>query len=389
MSDPGLIADIRQGLPSASAAERLLRCPGSWQAERTMPPEAPTVYADRGVRIHGAWTETAEDGTELAVDEADMVRRLSGRDAELRDQWLLDFEITEDAAAIQRITEQRYWLTAPDGWPGCTGLIFSGQVDIAAVAALDGDTLQYRILIVDGKSGWKTVPVPANNWQLRSLAVLMAESLGVNRVLSVRVAINQPLLKPQPPCDYDARALAVAKTQLLVAISLSREDNAKRIAGEWCEFCRARATCPEALALVKSLAPLPAKWVDLPPETKLDLYDRAKVAEKIIAAILGCIDSDLTVNPDAIPGLKRGPSQRPRYVADVLGMYRELLDTGIPKEKLDPAFTKICSMSIGDVVALLVELKQWTKSDADLWLSPGVLPDIIKTSTKRGPLKRT
>jgi hypothetical protein len=83
----------------------------------------------------------------------------------------------------------------------------------------------------------------------------------------VRVAKVQPRLGKPSLADYDAASLAAARQALLD--TLWKAENATPAdlkAGDWCQWCKARANCPALRA--KALAPVHSMTRSLPEDDK-------------------------------------------------------------------------------------------------------------------------
>lgn len=271
--------DPRRGLPSCSALERLSRCPASFQlgkqaeAAGLVPPADES--ADSGTRIH-RWLETGEeaDWDALSHDEQETAARCESARIDLVASWQ-----PSDGGDIQHLKEHRLGLTsfgtAVDVTPETEAeLILTGMADHIAL-----DIQARSALVVDYKTGRGEVEQALRNLQLTGLAVLAAKRW---RLKQVRVAIVQPLTGEPTVADYDAQALneaakwlkEVAETAahpMLEAMGSGVEISASEFsAGDWCQYCPARAICP-ALREVATSAPDALEVESLPAEPKAAL----------------------------------------------------------------------------------------------------------------------
>lgn len=344
--------------PSASGAERLVNCPGSWALEQQQPPEPENEFTASGNRMHRAW-QTGDD-SELVGDEPERMKRTREIEEELIADWHVG--LTDTVRQCPQVISREKRLFLP-----IANMRFSGQPDLLI-------TQGGYALILDLKSGWASVEPPVTNWQLRALAVLAWTSLSVAHV---RVALVQPLRKQQAVCEYTDETLQASWKVLYDALNTAGYDGsigAERIAGPWCAHCRARTICPEAMNVVQSLA-LPGRWDILPPERKLDLWRKSKVAAKICADIQKAVKADLAADPESIPGLRKKPDTEVREISDVLAFYQHLIDDGVPKDKLDPLFLSACGINVGDATKIIAGLKAVSEKDASKTITkstPGV-----------------
>lgn len=214
------MTDERQGKPSASGFERLMLCPGSWQAEKGMP-DTPSAISERGNRIH-EWL--AGDETHLSDDEQAIA------DACLLDRSAITGPIS--TSDIEKI-ERRYWLT--------------GTVPYAELLSGKADYILYRnneAFIIDYKTGYADVIEAERNPQLMALAVIIDQNFGP--LDKITVAIVQPPHRPSVAV-YDRQALKVATSVIIQALEHANDPKAKRIPGEkQCKYCKAKLVCDAA-----------------------------------------------------------------------------------------------------------------------------------------------
>lgn len=358
--------DERLGLPSASGIQRLVECPGSWNASRGLSSES-NKDSERGDRLHAAW-ET-QDGSELEMPEKDFMALVHKDERRLLEVWAKRFDLEKEEVVIVR--EKRFWIHDDTNTPVC-----SCKVDFIAVAP-------GHALILDLKSGWKKVAVPARNWQLRTGAIAAWSELP--RIRNVRVAIVQPFCEAEPPCDYDSIDLLTSEGELFDILKRVKDPNAPRIAGDHCTYCPAKHVCPEAHAPVQALQVNPVgKWAVMSPAEKLKLWDACQLADKVIKAIEKQIKSDLAANPEAIPGLVKKPDTSVREIKDSAELYGALLDAFPDQAELvGQKFRDIVKVSVGDCTSLYRELKGCTADDADLWINP-----LVTKKPRAGKVER-
>lgn len=301
--------DDRLGLPSASGAERLHNCPGSWLLERTCPPLPSTADSDSGIRIHAA---------------------LAGFDVELTD----DEEKTR--SECERLCGEVVELWLPRN-PGLTGLNEKriAFLDSAGAKRMTGrfDRLYIGVswgLLVDFKTGHAGAETAASNLQLRALAVMARWAY---RLEVIRVAIIQPNCSPQVSCaDYTLDDLNTAETLLLAALTAAQSPLSPRKPGTWCQYCRAKAICPEfreqGLAVVKFSSGLP----DIPGDELATLLDQCKLAEQVVDAARIEAKCRLTENPEAIPGWRLKPGRHTETVTNPQEVFARAFARGVKHE---------------------------------------------------------
>jgi hypothetical protein len=362
--------DERLGRPSASSMERYVQCPGSWLLEQQVPLEErlSSKDAERGTRLHEA-NETGQVG-HLALKEQDLIVRTRQTEERIYAQWCDEYQI-RDAEIIR---ERRWWLRK-GGKP-----LTSAKLDFVALSQ------QKKLaLILDLKSGRKEVAPAPRNWQLRTGVVVLHANYSL---VGARVGIVAPLQQTQPLADYTAEQLFVAWDQLEKTLADAEKPEAKRTPGTHCEFCPARAICPEAVGVVQQVAGLKGlTWSKLSAADKVNLFDLCKKATPIIKAIGENIKSELKANPDAIPGLTKKADQHPREISNITGIYNALL-AAFPGNFKTEEFTAICGMSVGDLTDLVRKIGGKSEDEAEQWIN-SACADFIKKGFRAGSVERT
>jgi len=244
------VIDPRRNRPSASAMWRIENCPGSWHATKDLP-EDESADAAKGTDLH-AKLEADDTDAESMSDEWALTRAIEQRDA-IVDEYF-------QGAPVEIFTELRLALTVIGGIVIVNddtkiGLHFTGQADFIAISGDRGLVCDYKMLYGQHQDA------PENS-QLRALAVLAA---GKWKLREVRVAKIQPRLGKPSLADYDALALGLAKGALLDALwKAENATPADLVAGDWCQWCKARANCPALRA--KALAPVNTMTRSLPED---------------------------------------------------------------------------------------------------------------------------
>lgn len=316
-------------LPSASSFARYAACPGSFLMERDQPEEE-SEDAARGTLIHAILSgEHKRPVTDLDVlDAVEICRAL---EATLLANW------DAPCAAIQR--ECRLWIRNLQ----TLERLYSGKADGIVV---EGD----RALVWDFKTGRVPVTSAEANWQLRTLAVLVAENFGVNEVT---VAILQPWAGPRiTQAIYDREALAQADIACgVVATRVVQPGQPRHASPENCRYCRAKGVCPEAAAMIPSLGAMTLREEDgeLTNDALLRLLNVCGHVERVIGAIRARAKGILTKDPHALPGWTLHVSKPRESVEDTLKVFDACVVRGV-----DPrSFVAECKIAKKDLSALL------------------------------------
>jgi hypothetical protein len=294
--------DPRRGLASASIILRLANCPGSLALTAELKKsgkliEIPSPNAESGTRIHRwLYFDNAQPSAERAAIEEALTTaelRTAQKCAELKAELLNAWAGPADNE-YEFLFEQRLWFK--NGlWPR-----FSGQPDFVAI-----DRTNRRALILDFKTGRQEADESADNLQLRALIVLL--KFNWPYLEEIQAAIIEPLVSwDSVRVQYAGDALGAAEKEIVGIVDRAEREPTKRIAGAWCVHCPARANCREALDYVESV-PNPTLMQDvileLPRgERGVQLWERIKVAKKLLETLEKTYTKILESEPGALPG---------------------------------------------------------------------------------------
>lgn len=322
--------DSRGKWTSASAAQADQLCPGRHLAQRGIPEPPQTEDAASGTRIHAA---LAGSDVELSDDEREVYINCQKLNNEIFEKLLGDLTTTFECHR-----EERLWLEFD-------GLKHSGQADVVYVV---GQTAT----IIDYKSGRNEAPESPRNLQLRDLAVLVAVNYGVSKV---HVAIIQPWVTMTPEvCTYEVEDLLAAKEALKNRVWVSNCKDPKRIPGEvQCQYCRARATCPEFQAIA---LPIPVS-VATPETVKAGIAtlsgERLGVFLSLVRLAKDTAESEVRSRLNAgteVPGWTLKPGRETEKIVNAQEVFARALKAGVTQE----AFVKDCiSVTKGKLKAAL------------------------------------
>jgi hypothetical protein len=298
---------------SASSAYRRRRCAGSSNLIRALReagkllPELPDPDAERGDRVHRAWCGQVVEPA-LSNWESDMLVSLQ----RLERLVVTDWAGKDECTLLGR--EQRLWLHER------LEPIHSGQFDVAY------GTHTRRMLMIDGKTGFKKVTPAETNDQLRELVGLARTNFG--RCVEFSVAILQPFFERTGTsiAVYDEPEAELCLRQLRATIADCADPDAPRIAGLWCDRCLAHTNCAEARAAAAHTFEL-AKRIEA-GEFELPLgagatrlLDAIKAATGVLESVRQRYKLMLALDPDSAPGWYLKPGKKVRVIPDTLGAY--------------------------------------------------------------------
>jgi hypothetical protein len=332
---------------SPSSAHRWTACHGSVAAERDFP-NVGSEYAQEGTAAHElahlAWTQQRNPaewiGTAIPVDD--------DRGGEVH------IVVTEEMVEAVAL----YLDVCAEQSQGCDLVCSETKIDLATLkppGPMRGTSDFFcfnsstRVLtVLDFKYGRGVVVEAVNNPQLRYYALgvwlhLIQQAQGVLSLDQVRIGVIQPRASHhQGPVRFENVSMDVFKLwakKLLKHATAASAPNAPRKAGEWCGFCRAKATCGtlrdaalqaaqvEFSDIVSGPPALRAATV-LSPQEIVRVLDAAEMIAAWVAAVRARALNDLS-SGRPIPGYTLKPKRPTRKVrspaavvavADLLGV---------------------------------------------------------------------
>lgn len=318
--------DERRNKPSASNAEAYQLCPAKFRLEEGIA-DVSSEDSSRGDRIH-KWLEDSSSinlhGEELAIAKSCEAERDS----------LLAIYLTgwgdASTADYQIIKEQRLWHTQRR---------MSGKADFVAIKAKTG-------IIIDYKTGRTHVVEPKRNSQLKWLAVLLARSYKLDKVI---VAIVQPLCPPYEPFCYTADLLNEARNEVNATLRMVENSESKPVAGDiQCKYCKASVVCPAINGLAVEIA---AQTTPLTPALVTKQLNLILALEVWIDKVKEKAKEMLAENPASIPGFHLKPGSIRRNITNHQAAIKELILAGIINEE---DVSKMSLVSIPAVEEILI-----------------------------------
>jgi hypothetical protein len=210
-----------------SAAHRWIACPGSVLAERLAPPSPVSTFAEEGTEAHRIFaaclTRSVTPGS-LTRDPA-LINPL-------RHALLLAADVI---AGKRFLVEQKL-----EPLPGMSKIW--GTADVVIF-----DSHGCVAGIIDLKFGAGIV-IEANAIQLQIYALLAAQQFGASPdgiTLTVIQPRREHVRGPLRSHHLTTDDLSQLVGRLSAAVQATEAPEAPRIAGDWCQFCAAAASCPE------------------------------------------------------------------------------------------------------------------------------------------------
>lgn len=253
----------RLGLPSASKATRWLACAGSVLAESQFPDETSVAGID-GTRRHDILAGIPVEGA--TPEDYEICDELRALEHSVLDEWADTHQVTgiictRETRMKLRDDKKRVIATGkPDA-------IYLGQCGKKTVA-----------LVVDYKTGHGLVATQENA-QLATLAVMAKQEMEVEEASYAILQRNvTPVIETLLALD-----LKVWEQKLFLALDRATDKSARRTAGQWCLYCKAAGSCPEAHSATRELSVRGSEIMDI---TKMpELLNACLQAEGVIDAV--------------------------------------------------------------------------------------------------------
>lgn len=362
-------------LLSASSAHRWLECPISVRMTADMPDTAGEAAAE-GTLAHsiveerldsiianGKWPKKAS--AKMRMDER--YRPVMEEHADTMVGYVMDiFDGLNDGIhdpilmSEQRLDFSRW---VPDGYGTGDALVIADGV----------------IHVIDYKYG-KGVPVYAEgNPQLRLYALGAYEAYdALYNIRDVHTHIVQPRLESQTTEVLTAEELLKwADEYVAPRAQMAMEGDGEPNPGEWCRFCRARATCRAraeqqlALARYEFKSPLV-----LTPEEIGDILGRVDELSKWAKSVKDYALQSAVANGESFPGWKLVRGRANRKLTDEAEVAAILTEHGFPPEQ-------IYSLKGLTDLEEVVGKKQLADLLGDLIVKPEGRPTLAPESDKR------
>lgn len=362
--------DVREGLPSASGAERFVNCAGSAQAEHGMPPLPEQAVTRSGTDIHDA-LESGDDAA-LEEDDAAIAKRLAAMESHALDTWMRDLGLEESGTPHR---EERLWIRDRK----TLDLVASAQLDVFYIQGTEA-------IFIDFKSGYKKTTASEKNWQVLTQALALWHEYPQVTNFRGGIAASR-LTSTLDLVEYTAEQLAFAERELQLAVWKSKQPNPPRTPGSWCQYCRANGHCTEASAyssIVLFNTDL-TKWDKLSiieavskmePAQMAHVYVRSKIAKIIFENVEDRLKNMPAAELEKI-GLNLKAGAEKRSLTDVPKAWETIASLLTEPERL-----ACISIAIGKLTKAVAKKKNIKESDAKILLEQTLSGLIVKTQNK-------
>jgi CRISPR/Cas system-associated exonuclease Cas4 (RecB family) len=282
--------DERLGLPSASRMDADMRCLGRQNICKKCPPEKSSKAAVRGQDIHFVLDGTKKLDT-LSKSDQITAQRIMHEEARLVEKY--HFE------GAKVLVEERLWMVGDDMKPN-----WSGRVDRAHIK-------EGRAFVPDYKTGWNAPVAITDNWQVRSQAVLVAFHHDVTEITSALIHPNHPENIISQVIVFSEKELNQFACEIQKMLAEMQKPDAPRTPNEIsCEYCPAKAMCPEFNRNIEKVLPATPEQIVRPNLESMSPDDRGKrlalfkIVEKLIKEERETCKSMLKKDPLSVAGWK-------------------------------------------------------------------------------------
>jgi hypothetical protein len=296
--------------------------------------ELPDPAKQSGIKIH-RWLKLEALGEPETASVLDSDERVTGEMCvELRNDALAAWESSNGAGAgngeAELFVEQRFWYRR--------GLdpVFSGQPDFVKI-----DHAHARAFVINYKTGRIEADQAADNLQLRAEVVLLKANFP--ELAEISAVIVEPWVGwDSVQVRYSGDDLRQAENQILAIVDRTKWEADHRIAGPWCRHCSARAWCQQALDYVQTIPVFKPEQaiVELPRgQAGTALWEKLKVAKKLIAMLEETYTRILEDQPDALPGYILPERGKPRRIVPLPAKLKAALADYLTPEEIDGCAT--------------------------------------------------
>lgn len=331
---------------SASNMSRRVLCPGSCAMEAGLP-DVRTDDSNEGTMLHALSADPTLSRHRLDHEQLETLRLNAVMQEEFEQFVMREHGLVRDDCQVSVETE---WWYQRDG----KGM-FAMHPDVVLV-------WPKVVIVFDSKFGRELVPVPSNNWQLKTYLCGAAQWFNAEVFYG---AITQPRVsKTIQSTRYTRDDIEIARGEINAAWDAAHKPDApRRPSLEACWYCKgfSLGVCPDARTLALSPA-RPLLSADSPETTLARMHpdERAKLLEAF--ALCRKLDKNFTAaakelvarDPNYIPGWKLVPGGERQTVTDALTLFNRLTMIGVTADE----FIQVCTTPKGKLENLV---RQQTK----------------------------
>lgn len=370
---------IKHSSKSPSSAERWTHCTASIAATEHLPDKG-SVYAREGTLAHEVCELFVRKHFNLLPYNADLEEL---RKHELWGEWMIEMaEIYRDFI-IERslhytdvvvLLEQRVdYSNIASGGFGTSDCILIGRLV---------ETGELGIEVIDAKAGKGVLVDAKENTQMRLYALGAINTLSMiygSNIRTATMSIVQPRLNNLSVYSESVDDLNEWAREVIVpAAEAIDSGNVKFKCGDWCKFCKIKATCRErASYFTDSLGVMHKSAYELSAEELGYVLQKAKVFANYVSDVEEYCTDQLKAG-ESVPGYKLVEGRSVRKFTDVDKAFEVLKANGIP----DAMLYERKPITLG-ATEKLIGKKQFAELLADYVIKPPGKPVMVADTDKR------
>jgi hypothetical protein len=331
------VAVAEHDINGPSKLDQREACPGSAHQEALVPDEGPTPWTDRGNGLHARATDIAR-GNSRIVDHTDLPP------ADL-DELMVATEAVEEARARM---------------PSDALLLLDYRVDLAPLGIPVGGSLDVALVVpggpawlADWKFGRMWVRHPRRSRQVQGYAWGLRDGFGCTSVEGAMVQPSAP--HPVLSHTWTGEELDAIGNEIRAIVDRTKDPRAPLIAGDQCDRCRARSTCPRRVEIAAVAATLPdpvEAMRNTPAADRAAMWQRLELAVETLRDARDAIERAAIEGTLEIPGYGIGSGRASREWADPVAaevvLMSMALDRGVPMERI--VKRELCSVAEAEAV---------------------------------------
>jgi len=202
-------------------------------------------------------------------------------------------------------------------------------------------------LIAERKFGFKPVQGADANLQLRCYITMVADVYPKEHYFGI---LCQPRISFKPHTVYYRRQDIERAREEIYAIydACFAPDAPRRASVEGCQYCTAKAVCPEFRSWIGDIEKIRAQPVAAWTDAQMEMFEtRRTMAQKFLEDTHKAIVAIKAANPERLPNFRLRDGNEVRTVTDIVRAWSALAPVIGNDQKAAEGFSGCCDLSIG------------------------------------------
>ena len=215
-------------------------------------------------------------------------------------------------------------------------------------------------LIAERKFGFKPVQGADANLQLRCYITMVADVYPKEHYFGI---LCQPRISFKPHTVYYRRQDIERAREEIYAIydACFAPDAPRRASVEGCQYCTAKAVCPEFREWIGDIERIRSSPVLTWTDAQMEMFEtRRTMAQKFIEDTHKAIVAIKAANPERLPNFRLKEGASVRTVSDLIGAWTALAPVIGNDQKAAESFSSCCEISIGALENLIWQQRKDT-----------------------------